>query len=381
MRDPKHSSSSSGSHGGLTGAGDGAVGDLGLSLKAARSDKGLELSEVAELTHVRREYLLALEEGRYQDLPEDVYARNFVRLYAQAVGLSPDRAIAAYQSERKRAGGLSTLEMKLEQERRGDPPPRAKRKPRGGSGGLPRLGTVLPTFVLVAALVALAVWGFNSLLFRPATPATPTAGAVVTPGAGAADAGGAAPPVTVPSVVPGAAAASEDPVTILVSVTSSPPGASVSIDGYVLPGTTPILDAPVTARAGRVLNVSLDGYQTLTQPVDLLEPQTLHVELSVDAPAVAAGQPVTETPVAASSDQVALSIRASTWLEVYRGTTRMGGERLVYRTAEPGESFVFDLPVYVHVGNAAGVEAVLGDTALGAMGSAGAVVGRAFVGQ
>lgn len=374
MRDPKHGQ-------GAGSLGEGAVGDLGHSLQAARRDKGLELSEVAELTHVRREYLLALEEGRYQDLPEDVYARNFVRLYAQTVGLSPDRAIAAYQSERKRAGGLSTLEMKLEQERRGDPPPRPKRRPRAGAGGLPRLGPALPTFVLVAGLVALAVWGFNSLLFRPATPATTTTGGGASQSGGVAGGGDAASPVAVPSVV-SPAAVSEDPVTILVSVTSSPPGATVSVDGYVLPGTTPILDAPLTARAGRVLSVSLDGFQTLTQPVDLLEPQTLHVELAPEALASATGQTTAEAPVpAAEQGQVALSIRASTWLEVYRGTTRMGGERLVYRTAEPGESFVFDLPVYVHVGNAAGVEATLGDTALGAMGSAGAVVGRAFVNQ
>lgn len=362
-------------------AGDAQPADLGASLKAARIEKGLELSEVAGLTHVRREYLAALEEGRYKDLPEDVYTRNFVRLFAQAVGISPDHAISAYQSERKRAGGLSTLEMKLEQERRGDPPPRARRKQRAG-GRLPRLGPLVPTVVLVAGLVALAVWGFNSLLFRPTTPranqTTPAPAAT-----GGANAGQNALPATVPGVVPtDAGTGTADPVTILVSVTSAPPGARVSIDGFVLPGVTPIFDAPVTARAGRVLSVSLDGYQPLTQSVDLLEPQTLHVELAAQSVAEVPGAAQTETAgPAAGAGQVALAIRASTWLEVYRGTTRMGGERLVYRTAEPGESFVFDLPVYVHVGNAAGIEVTLGDSVLGVMGSAGAVVGRAFAAQ
>lgn len=360
----------------LIGGDSGRPGDLGASLLAARTAKGLELSEVAELTHVRREYLLALEEGRYQHLPEDVYARNFVRLYAQAVGISPERAIAAYQSERKRAGGLSTLELKLEQERKGDPPPRQRKKRRAGSGGLPRFGPVVPIFVLVAALVGLAVWGFNTLLFRPATGRTNPV--VTAPLTDQAERGGGqdAQPASVPGVVPTQPATS-DPVTILVSVTSTPLGATVSIDGFVLPGVTPIHDAPVTARAGRMLSVSLDGFQTLSQPVDLLESQTLHVELAAAEVASDTELPAVAAPTTGAG-QVALNIRSSTWLEVYRGTTRMGGERLVYRTAEPGESFVFDLPVYVHVGNAAGIEATLGDTFLGVMGSAGAVTGRAF---
>ncbi len=357
-------------------------GDLGASLRAARLEKGLEIADVAGLTHVRREYLSALEDGRYQDLPEDVYTRNFVRLFAQTVGLSPDQAISAYQAERKRAGGLSTLEMKLETERRGDPPPRAPRKSRSAGRGLPRIGPIVPTVVLVAGLVALAVWGFNSLLFRPTTPRADQTAQPNTAGSNAATNQGDSP-TTVPGVVPvTTSSATADPVTILVSVTSTPVGATVSIDGFMLPGVTPILDAPVTARAGRVLNVSLDGYQQLSQSVDLLEPQTLHVDL--------APQVVAETPGAAPEDttapvagagRVALAIRASTWIEVYRGTTRNGGERLVYRTAEAGESFVFDLPVYVHVGNAAGVEVTLGDSALGVMGSAGAVTGRAFTAQ
>src|SRR5690606_16743378 len=80
-------------------------------LRSARESRGLSLADVAELTHVRQEYLRALEEGRYGDLPEDVYARNFVRLFAQAVGVDVERAMSAYQLERKQAGGLTTLEM------------------------------------------------------------------------------------------------------------------------------------------------------------------------------------------------------------------------------------------------------------------------------
>lgn len=357
----------------------GRPGDLGASLKNARTARGMELADVAELTHVRKEYLRALEEGRYADLPEDVYTRNFVKLYAQAVGLDPDRTMTAYQSERRHAGGLTTLEMRLEKERKGEPPPRQRRsKPRAG-GFMPRIGPALPTLLLVVALVALAVWGFNRLLFRPDGVRT-TQQAQQSPGAESGvpgvilpdDAGESALSTSEPS-----AEASSDlaqPQTVLVTINSTPPGATVSIDSFVLPGVTPIADAPVTGRAGRVLNVSLDGYQTLEETVDLLENQTIDVTL---APVAAAQDPAADQPVAATGE-LRIEVTASTWIEVYQGTARNEGDRLLYRTAAPGETFTYDLPVYVHVGNAAGVEVTQGQTVIGTLGSSGAVVGRAF---
>src|SRR5690606_20174757 len=190
---------------------DGRTADLGSTLKNARVAKGLELADIAELTHVRKEYLRALEEGRYADLPEDVYTRNFVRLYAQAVGIEPEVAMQAYQSERQKAGGLSTLEMRLEKERKGEPPPRRKRSASSARRAGLRIGPALPTLLLVIALVALAVWGFNRLLFRtdrgpvqtqtessdapPVTVPGSSAGADAGPAAGPQGAGGLAAPL------------------------------------------------------------------------------------------------------------------------------------------------------------------------------------------
>jgi len=356
------------------------TGDLGATLKNSRVAKGMELADIAELTHVRKEYLRALEEGRYADLPEDVYTRNFVRLFAQAVGIEPETAMQTYQAERQKAGGLSTLEMRLEKERKGEPPPKRKSSSSMRRQGI-RIGPALPTLLLVIALVALAVWGFNRLLFRtdrgPAqtqagSPAPPSAVVVPNPTPAAGVAGAVDP------TGPGAAPAT-DPRTVLITVISDPPGATVSIDSFVLPGTTPISDAPVTARSGRIFNVALDGYQTLEQAVDLLENQTIEVTLApVTAPAATPGDGAQVATAGAGG--LVIAVRASTWLEVYRGTARNEGERLVYRTAEPGETFRFDLPVYVHVGNAAGVDVTVGDVQVGALGSSGAVVGRAFTG-
>lgn len=384
MTDDKQRTSSGGIGHGLGDAvrgADGRTGDLGAMLKNSRVAKGMELADIAELTHVRKEYLRALEEGRYTDLPEDVYTRNFVRLFAQAVGIDSEAAMQTYQAERQKAGGLSTLEMRLEKERKGEPPPKRKASSSTRRPGI-RIGPALPTLLLVIALVALAVWGFNRLLFRTdrgpvqtqsGSPTTPSS-VVVPDSAPAADAGAGAGPSDQSGLGP---AVDAEPRTVLITVISDPPGATVSIDSFVLAGTTPIADAPVTARSGRIFTVALDGFQTLEQAVDLLEDQTINVTLApVAAAAVSAagGEP----QAVAGTGELVIAVRASTWLEVYRGTARNQGERLVYRTADPGETFRFDLPVYVHVGNAAGVDVTVGDVQVGALGSSGAVVGRAF---
>ena len=82
---------------------------LGALLRQARERSGLDLSSIAERTHVRRAYLQALEDEDLSALPEDVYARNFVRLYARTVDLDPEEAVAAfaalrYDAERWDAG-------------------------------------------------------------------------------------------------------------------------------------------------------------------------------------------------------------------------------------------------------------------------------------
>lgn len=348
---------------------------LGELLRGSRETRGLDLADVAELTHVRKEYLRALEEGRYGDLPEDVYTRNFVRLFAQAVGVDPERAMNAYQAERRQAGGLSTLEERLEKERRGEKPPPPKRKRRTGAGRGFSVGPLVPTLVLVVALVALAVWGFNRLM-APAGGVRTDAPVVTQPDPGSQAGLGAPEPATAPAAEPDEQAEA-GPSTVLISVVSEPPGATVSIDSFVLPGTTPVRDVPVTARRGRVLSVTLNGYQPLEETVDLLEDQTLTVDL---APLPAAELPADSGPVV-TADQIVIEVTAPTWLEVYTGTARNQGERLAYYTAQPGEVLTYDLPVYVYVGNAAGVDITQGTTEIGALGSSGAIVGRAFTSQ
>ena len=242
-----------------------------------------------------------------------------------------------------------------------------------------RIGSWVATGLLVAAIVAVALWAFNNQLVRSGRTAPP-------PTTPSADSGGIAlpPDGAAPTAPEGTPAATEQARDVLLTVESEPPGAEVTVDGFSLPGTTPVRDVPVTARASRVLRLTLDGYQPFEGTYDLSFDRTISVILEpepVAPPADEAGGTVADgaaPPATAGSGQIALNVTEATWLEVYSGTARGQGTRLVYTTAQPGDRYVFDLPVYVHVGNAAGLFVSVDGQDLGSFGSPGAVVGRAF---
>lgn len=342
---------------------------LGEILRSARVSRGMELTDVAELTHVRKEYLEALEQGEYGRLPEDVYSRNFLRLYAQSVGLSSDKLIDAYLHERRQSLGIPVTEPRIDEPRR---QVRTEPRQRPARRGI-RIGTWLPTLLLVAALVALAVWGFNTLLFNPGRTTT------LTP----VDPGQPTPVVTEPDTTPGTTPEAGQPTPVLdevlIDIATDPPGAQVTIDGFPLPGVTPLSAMPVTPRDNRLVRITLEGYQPFEQSFDLSFGRSLDVVLTPEAAAAPpdTAQPGAETPPTGQG-QIALQITDTTWLEVYQSTARNSGDRLVYTTVQAGERFVFDLPVYVHVGNAAGVQVTVAGQDLGVMGSSGAVLGRAY---
>jgi len=61
--------------------------EIGSSLREARVRRGLELDAVQKALRIRRRYLEALEHDRFEQLPGEVYARGFLREYAEFLGL------------------------------------------------------------------------------------------------------------------------------------------------------------------------------------------------------------------------------------------------------------------------------------------------------
>jgi len=61
--------------------------EIGGSLRTAREQRQLELSDVERATNIRVKYLAALEEERYDVLPGTAYAKGFLRTYADFLEL------------------------------------------------------------------------------------------------------------------------------------------------------------------------------------------------------------------------------------------------------------------------------------------------------
>jgi cytoskeletal protein RodZ len=66
---------------------------IGEFFRQVRETKGLTLDEVASKTRIRTDFIKALEEGNFAKLPDQVFARGFVRSYARSLGLDEDDAI------------------------------------------------------------------------------------------------------------------------------------------------------------------------------------------------------------------------------------------------------------------------------------------------
>lgn len=68
-------------------------------LREARQARKLTLSQVAETTNIRSDYLRALEEGNYDAFPAPVYIRGFVRTYSTLLKMDVPQVMATLESE------------------------------------------------------------------------------------------------------------------------------------------------------------------------------------------------------------------------------------------------------------------------------------------
>ncbi len=364
---------------------------LGEILREARVAKGLELSDVAEVTHVRKEYLRALDEGRYGDLPEDVYTRNFVRLYAQTLGLNDAQLLKKFKEERHPEKSVRPV---APAPARKPPKPAPVSGPVKATPAKPQAPAVpsaaqtaphldedfwtkdpskrrgKPLLWLTGMVVVLAALGFAWWASRNQT----------------ATSAEAPPPAATSEAVagqePGALAEPETTASsVLLSLSSVPPGAEVTLDGFYL-GTTPLSEVPIRGRPNGLIRVSLEGYDT----AELAQPLTSDTDLTVNlaAPSSSPASPETTSPSAPSEGTIVLSIASSpSWLEVYGGdifgdNPRSDGDRLFYGTAQPGQTLEFDLPVYVHAGSAGSVSLTINGQGQGTLGTGAAVVSRLF---
>jgi cytoskeleton protein RodZ len=152
---------------------------IGEFFKQVRETKGLTVDEVASKTRIRSDFVKALEEGNFAKLPDQVFARGFVRSYARSLGLDEEDAIHRFiqsagafyekQDERER---LKTRQAEEERKRRAN-----------------RKAVAIAIGIAILTLVVLLSREQSSVLVRRASTETPPASTkrTVTPESGSHD--------------------------------------------------------------------------------------------------------------------------------------------------------------------------------------------------
>jgi len=291
------------------------VGQFGDALRAARESRELTLEQVEKTTRIRRVFLQALEEDRFDDLPAPVYTRGFIRNYARLLGLDPDDMVAAYAAAT------------------GTPPP--SQSPQvldeplvQSPGGSPIVG-IFWGIVIVLAIGA-AGWYAYTRFYLGETPRLPSLPAL---------------PFLAPRESPGAvtpadeASAPATPSPQAVLIASTPTEVEV-----VAPTDTPLPTPEPSPTA------------TPTSPaVVVITPTPLP----------------TATPTQVAGVMVEATVTAATYVEV-----TADGERLLTATLQAGddEAWTGEQSVALRIGNAGGIKLKVNGVEVPSLGASGQVV-------
>lgn len=73
---------------------------MGEQLAVARKKQHVSLKAASQRLGIKGEYLKNLEEGNYQKLPGEIYAKNFLKAYCKFLELDIEKHLQLYQQER-----------------------------------------------------------------------------------------------------------------------------------------------------------------------------------------------------------------------------------------------------------------------------------------
>jgi len=196
---------------------------IGEFFRQVRETKGLTIDEVASKTRIRTDFVKALEDGNFAKLPDQVFARGFVRSYARSLGLDEDDAIHRFDQS---AGAYYDKHVERERLRVRQAEEERKRKAN-------RKAVAIAIGIAIITLIFLLSREQSSLLVRRSSSDIPTSAAkrIPPPIPEAQEAPPSQPAEAVP-VAP-KAKPSEPPVV------SAEPGAKKSVE----PVTSPMVTA------------------------------------------------------------------------------------------------------------------------------------------
>jgi len=144
---------------------------IGEFFRQVRETKGLTIDEVASKTRIRTDFVKALEDGNFAKLPDQVFARGFVRSYARSLGLDEDDAIHRFDQS---AGAYYDKHVERERLRVRQAEEERKRKAN-------RKAVAIAIGIAIITLIFLLSREQSSLLVRRSSSDVPVSAAKRTP--------------------------------------------------------------------------------------------------------------------------------------------------------------------------------------------------------
>lgn len=178
------------------------IGDI---LRRVRERQGESIDSIAATLCIRPNFLVALENSHYEELPADAYVIGFLRSYANHLGLDGKGAIDQYR--REMAGRRRKPQLSLPQ---------------------PITEGRAPTAVILiggtlAALLVYALWYALATSDRAAVTTPPPLPTVTSDSATTTDTAVSTPAITTPAPTPAAPASAPASAPATVAPTTSPP--------------------------------------------------------------------------------------------------------------------------------------------------------------
>ena len=298
--------------------------EIGAMLRRRREEVGQDLATIAATTHIRLNYLKAIEEGRRRDLPGTAYMIGYVRTYADYLGFDGDRLITDYHAQ-------------LTEQRRKPEKPQAEAA--AAATGAKQLQSRPLIFIAAAVVLMVAVF----LLWRHFSSDEPSTETAETPPAETT------PP---PESTEQADTTATQPAPL--AATPSPTGAEASAPSEATPATAP---AGTTAEAPAT--------------EDQVPPEADVASTSEDVPDDAAAQDEPAAEDAAKAGKVVIRARLESWIQI----TNAKKETVFSRVLRAGETYTVpeEAGLMLTTGNAGGVEILLDGKKLKSLGTVGLV--------
>ena len=345
---------------GRKGAAAGYVG-VGASLRQSRLETGQDVKDLAGILRIRRVYLEAIEEGRFDDLPGQVYATGFVRAYADHLGLDSEWVLDRFREEVDPTDANPDLHFP-------EPPERS------GLRGM---------WMFVAA-AALAAAGYGGWYYMQGVPAAPDAVVAEAPAAALQDA--ALPGADAEAAAPADGPMAAEPDAADNEAAPPPPSPAEEAEAEAVENAPPA--AWTTAGAAAAAPDEEPAEPEPAASPDDPAPERLEIAAAPATPLAAGAGAADDAPAetgdadeAGNADEAAAppdggesrvvlrAIRLS-WVRV-----RGADQRTIYaRNLQPGETY--EVPreegLTLTVGNAGGLEIVVDGRAIPPLGPEGA---------